>query len=192
MTTAALASRRIVLADLLPGERVRDVALVLGGAGLTGLAAQVAIHTPLTPVPFTLQTLAALLVGASLGSVRGLLSLTLYLVTGLVGVPWFAQGSHGYGASFGYVVGFTLAAGIVGALAKRGSDRRVVPTVLLMAAGTAVTYLVGATWLALDLHLSAAQAWALGVRPFLVGDVLKALVAALLLPGAWKLLTRRG
>ncbi len=191
MTSSAIAARRIVLADLLPGERVRDAALVLGGAGLTGLAAQVAIHTPLSPVPFTLQTLAALLVGASLGSVRGLVSLTVYLVAGLVGVPWFSAGTHGYSASAGYVVGFTLAAGIVGALARRGSDRRVLPTVLLMAAGTVVTYLVGATWLALDLHLSVAQAWKLGVQPFLVGDALKAAVAALLLPAAWKLVSFR-
>ena len=190
MTSSALVARRIVLADLLPGERVRDAALVLGGAGLTGLAAQIAIQTPLTPVPFTLQTLAALLVGASLGSVRGLVSLTLYLVAGLVGVPWFAAAGHGYSASFGYVVGFTLAAGIVGALARRGSDRRVLPTVLLMAAGTVVTYLVGATWLAFALHLSAAQAWTLGVQPFLVGDALKAAVVALVLPGAWALVAR--
>jgi biotin transport system substrate-specific component len=188
--TASLAPARIVLADLLPGERVRDASLVLGGAGLTGLAAQVAINTPLTPVPFTLQTLAALLVGASLGSVRGLVSLTIYLVAGLVGVPWFADAGHGYSVSFGYIVGFTLAAGIVGALARRGSDRRVLPTVLLMAAGTAVTYVVGATWLALDLHLSVGEAWTLGVQPFLVGDALKAAVAALLLPGAWALVGR--
>lgn len=192
MTAAStLAPGRIVLADLLPGERLRDVALVAGGAGLTGLAAQVAINTPLTPVPFTLQTMAALLVGASLGTVRGVVSLSLYLVAGLLGVPWFASASHGYSASFGYVVGFTVAAGIVGALAERGSDRRVLTTVLLMAAGTVVTYLVGATWLALDLQLSVGRAWTLGVQPFLVGDALKAAGAALLLPAAWKLLPSR-
>lgn len=179
-----------VLADLLPGARVRDALLVVGGAGLTGVAAQVAVHTPLTPVPFTLQTFAALLVGASLGSVRGLLSLSLYLLAGLVGVPWFAGATAGYGVSVGYVVGFTLAAGVVGALARRGGDRRVLPTVALMAAGTAVTYVIGATWLALALDLSPARAWQLGVQPFLVGDALKAAVAALLLPGAWAVVGR--
>jgi biotin transport system substrate-specific component len=186
MTAATFATHpRTVLADLLPGERARDAALVVAGAGLTGLLAQVAIHTPLTPVPFTLQTFAALLVGASLGPVRGLVSMAVYLLAGLVGVPWFADGSHGYSASFGYIVGFTLAAGVVGILARRGADRRVVTTVALMTAGTVVTYLFGASWLALDLHLSIGRAWSLGVQPFLVGDALKAAAAAVLLPAAW-------
>src|ERR1700712_2124957 len=96
MTTAAV-RQRIVLADLIPGALVRDAALVVGGAGLTGLAAQVSVHVPsITPVPFTLQTLAVLLTGAALGSVRGLLSMSLYLLAGGIGVPWFANHSHGF------------------------------------------------------------------------------------------------
>lgn len=179
-----------MLADVIPGARVRDALLVVAGAGLTGLAAQVAIQTPLSPVPFTLQTLAALLVGATLGSARGVMSMVVYLAAGVAGVPWFAAGSHGLGATFGYIVGFVVAAAVVGALARRGSDRRVLTTVLLMAVGSAVIYLIGASWLAVSLNLSPATAFRLGVLPFLVGDALKAVVAAIALPGAWKLLSR--
>src|SRR5580704_15633798 len=109
MSSASVRSSGIVLADLVPGTLVRDAALVLGGAGLTGLAAQVSFHTSLSPVPITLQTMAVLLVGASLGTVRGVLSLTLYMVAGGLGVPWYASQGHGWGGpSFGYLIGFIV------------------------------------------------------------------------------------
>jgi biotin transport system substrate-specific component len=186
-TTAA----RPVLADLVPGALTRDVALVIGGAGLTGLAAQVSIVTPLSPVPFTLQTLAVLVVGAALGSARGIASMLLYLVAGMAGVPWFADHSHGWSSpSFGYIIGFVLAAGLVGALARRGADRHVVGTLLLMVAGSLVVYLIGTTWLALDLNVGAGKAFDLGVRPFLATDAIKIALAALAFPAAWKLARR--
>ncbi len=191
MVNAAALPTRPVLADLIPGARVRDAALVLMGAGVTGLAAQVSIHTPLSPVPFTLQTLSVLVVGASLGTVRGLLSIALYSVAGVVGVPWYADHQHGWGgANFGYILGFVLAAGIVGELARRGNDRTVTGTVGLMALGTAAIYVVGAVWLAQDLHLSASKAVDLGVTPFLVTDAIKMAVAAVVLPAVWKLVRR--
>lgn len=191
MSTASLAPARLVLADLVPGARLRDALLVLGGAGLTGLAAQVSIHTPLSPVPFTLQTLAVLLAGAALGTFRGVLSMAIYLLAGAAGVPWYADHGHGWGGpSFGYVVGFVAAAGLVGFLAERHADRRVLTTVLLMVLGNAVIYAVGATWLAADLDLSAAKAFDLGVQPFLGSDVAKIGVAALALPSAWRLAGR--
>jgi biotin transport system substrate-specific component len=191
MANAAALPTRPVLADLVPGARVRDAALVLMGAGLTGLAAQVSIHTPLSPVPFTLQTLSVLVVGATLGTVRGLLSIALYAVAGIAGVPWYADHHHGWGGpSFGYVLGFVLAAGIVGELARRGNDRTVTGTVGLMALGTAAIYVVGAVWLAQDLHLSTSKAVELGVTPFLVTDAIKMAVAAVVLPAAWKLVRR--
>lgn len=181
-------SPRLVLADLVPGAWARDGVLVLAGAGLTGLAAQVSITTPLSPVPFTLQTLAVLVTGAALGSVRGLVSMLVYLVAGAAGVPWYAGHGSGWGGpTFGYVVGFAAAALVVGALAERRADRHVVSTVLLMVLGNVIIYAVGATWLASDLGLSAADATKLGVRPFLGTDALKIAVAAVLLPGAWKL-----
>src|SRR6187402_1694587 len=124
--TAQVAPRPRVLADLVPGAFVRDVALVIGAAVLTGIVAQVSIPLPFTPVPVTLQTLTVLLAGAALGPIRGGLSMVLYLVAGLVGVPWFSDKHYGWEfASFGYIIGFVVAATLVGALARRGADRTV-------------------------------------------------------------------
>ena len=189
MTTSAAATYGdAVLADLVPGALARDIALVLGGAGLTGLAAQVSFTTPLSPVPFTLQTMTVLVAGAALGPLRGFASMVLYLLAGMVGVPWFANHSHGAGGpAFGYLLGFVVAAAVVGGLARRGADRHVGSTLLLMAVGSAVIYLVGSVWLAADLDLSAAKAFDLGVRPFLVTDAVKLGIAALAFPAAWRL-----
>lgn len=181
----------LVLADVFPGARVRDAVLVMAGACLTGLAAQVAISTPLSPVPFTLQTLAVLVTGAALGSVRGLLSMLVYLAVGAAGFPWFASSSSGWGGpSFGYVIGFAVAALVVGKLAEWRADRHVVSTVALMVLGNIIIYAIGTTWLAENLHLSASTAFELGVRPFLATDALKIALAALALPAAWKLARR--
>ena len=191
MTVAAIRSERAVLADLIPGALARDAALVVGGAGLTAVAAQIAIQTPWSPVPFTLQTLAVLVVGASLGSLRGILSMSLYLLAGMAGAPIYAEHSHGIGGpSFGYVIGFVVAAGVVGALAKRGADRHVLSTIALMVAGSVIIYLIGTTWLAADLNVDAAKAFDLGVRPFLGTDAIKLAVAALAFPAAWKIARR--
>ncbi len=191
MTSASAAGHGLVLADLVPGALVRDAVLVVAGASLTGLAAQVSIHTPLSPVPFTLQTLAVLVTGAVLGTLRGALSMLIYLLAGVAGMPWFADHKHGWGGpSFGYIVGFVVAAAVVGALAKRGADRQVLSTLGLMALGSAIVYVIGATWLANDLHLSAQKAVSLGVEPFLVTDSLKLAVAALAFPAAWRLARR--
>lgn len=189
---AAAATRpRATLADLLPGERVRDAVLIVLGAVITGLAAQVVIPIPGTPVPITGQTFAVLLSGAALGFGRGALSMVLYAVAGVAGVPWFANHASGFaGATFGYVIGFVAAAALVGWLAERGGDRTVVRTLATMIAGTIAIYLVGATWLAVDLHLSPATAFTLGVRPFLLGDAIKLLLATGLLPAAWWLVGR--
>lgn len=177
-----------VLADLVPGTIVRNVALVIGGAALTGLAAQVSFVTPLSPVPLTLQTMTVLVAGAALGPFRGFASMLVYLLAGMAGVPWYAHHSHGVGGpAFGYLLGFVIAATVVGALAKRGADRHVISTVLLMLAGSAVIYLIGSTWLAAELDLSAGKAFELGVRPFLVTDAVKLAIAALAFPAAWRI-----
>ncbi|KAF4406004.1 MULTISPECIES: biotin transporter BioY [Streptomyces] len=183
-----------VLADLLPAAtasraRLRDVALVAGGAALTGLAAQIAVPVPGSPVPVTGQTFAALLVGASLGAGRGFLSLALYTLVGMAGVPWFAGGAGS--ASFGYVLGMLLAATVVGALARRGGDRGALRTAGTMVLGSLVIYAVGVPYLALAANLSAAEAVAAGLVPFLIGDALKAALAMGALPAAWKLAGRR-
>ena len=197
MSTAAVSYRPgDVLADLLPlpsgvRARVRDVLLVVAGAVLTGLAAQLAVPVPGSPVPVTGQTFAALLVGTALGPGRGLFALGGYALAGVAGVPWFADGTAGPGgASFGYVLGMLLAAGLTGALARRGGDRSVLRTAGTMALGSAVIYAVGVPYLAVATGMSLTQAVAAGLTPFLIGDALKAALAMGALPTAWRLLSR--
>ncbi|MEU6233064.1 biotin transporter BioY [Kitasatospora sp. NPDC047058] len=189
---------RAVLADLLPaastrlGAQARDLALVAGGAALTGLAAQLSVNVPGSPVPVTGQTFAALLVGTALGARRGIASLGLYLLAGMAGLPWFAQGTSGWSMpSLGYVLGFVLAAGLTGALARRGADRTPLNTAVTMVLGSLAIYAVGVPYLAVSLHVPLARAAELGLYPYLVGDALKAALAAGALPLAWKLLGRR-
>lgn len=196
--SASLASGRAgtVLADLLPASsasraRLRDAALVAGGAALTGLAAQWSVPVPGSPVPVTGQTFAALLVGTALGARRGVASLGLYALAGVAGLPWFAGGASGWSMpSFGYILGMLLASGVVGFLARRGGDRTVLRTAGVMVVGSAVIYAVGVPYLAVSAHLSAHQAVALGLRPYLVGDALKAALAMAALPTAWRLARR--
>ncbi|MEV5969931.1 biotin transporter BioY [Streptomyces sp. NPDC051921] len=182
-----------VLADLIPASRVRDLALVVGGAALTGLAAQISVPVPGSPVPVSGQTFAALLVGTALGARRGFLSLGLYAVAGMAGVPWFAQASSGWAMpSFGYILGMLLAATVVGGLARRGADRSVLRTAGTMALGSAIIYAVGVPYLALATGMTFGQAVAAGLTPFLIGDALKAALAMGALPAAWKLVGRKG
>ncbi|MFK4266568.1 biotin transporter BioY [Streptomyces milbemycinicus] len=208
MSTASAATVHpgTVLADVIfPARRAasstpaarqvlaRDAALVVGGAALTGLAAQLSVPVPGSPVPVTGQTFAALLVGTSLGARRGFLSLALYTLLGMAGLPWFAEGSSGAAMpSFGYVLGMLLASAAVGALARRGGDRGVLRTVGTMAVGSAIIYAVGVPYLALAADISLSQAVAAGLTPFLIGDALKAALAMGALPTAWKLIGRRG
>jgi biotin transport system substrate-specific component len=192
MPDAAALRRPLVLADLLPGTLVRDGLLVAGAAGFVGLLAQISIPLPFTPVPITGQTLGVLLAGTALGWRRAGLSLALYALAGVAGVPWFAGGASGYAsASFGYVVGFVAAAALCGWLAERGADRSIRKSLPAMLAGEVVIYAFGLTWLALDLHLTAASTLAEGLAPFVVGDLIKAAIAAGLLPAAWRLAGRR-
>lgn len=200
MSTAAAPARPgAVLADLLPSATTvgralaRDAALVLGGAALTGIAAQIAVPVPGSPVPVTGQTFAALLVGTAVGARRGFLSLALYALVGMAGVPWFAGGTSGAGGvSFGYVLGMLLAATVVGALARRGGDRSVLRTAGTMVLGSAVIYAVGVPYLAFSAGMSLSAAVAAGLVPFLLGDALKAALAMGALPTAWKLMGDRG
>lgn len=199
MSTAVATLRPgAVLADLLPAgsrarARARDAALVLGGAALTGVAAQLALPVPGSPVPVSGQTFAVLVVGASLGPLRAVMSLLLYAAVGMAGFPWFAEGASGGVAlpTFGYIIGFVLAAAAVGALARRGGDRTMLRTVGTMAAGSAIIYAVGVPYLALATGMSASAAISAGLVPFLLGDALKAALAMGALPAAWRLAGRR-
>ncbi|MFD3312581.1 biotin transporter BioY [Streptomyces sp. NPDC058656] len=191
MTTAVAPTRPgQVIADLLPASRVRDAALVAGGAALTGLAAQIAVPVPGSPVPVTGQTFAALLVGTALGTGRGLASLAIYALLGLAGVPWFAEGTAGATVSFGYILGMLLAATVVGALARRGADRSVVRMAGTMLLGEAIIYAIGVPYLAFAADMTMTQAIAAGLTPFLLGDALKAALAMGVLPTAWKFVKR--
>lgn len=193
MTDArAAAPRPLVLGDLLPGRLIRDLVLIVSGAGLVGIAAQVAVPLPGTPVPVTGQTFAVLLAGAALGTWRAVAAMVLYGAAGLAGVPWFAEHSAGYvGATFGYIVGFVLAAAVVGTLAARGGDRAPLRTLATMTLGTLLIYSIGVPWLMTVLSVGLARALELGVLPFLPGDILKVLLAAGLLPATWAFVRRR-
>jgi len=177
-----------VLADLLPGSRVRDAVLVTAFAAVLGLSAQLAVPLPFTPVPVTGQTFAVLLGAAALGAGRATLGSSLYLVLGVAGVPWFTGTG---GASFGYIVGFVAAALIVGRLARLGNDRTVARTVVLMVVGNLAIYVFGVTGLALVLGVGLGEALALGVVPFLIGDAVKLALATALLPATWRLVGAR-
>jgi len=180
------------LADVIPGGLARSIALVVGGAVFVGLTAQVSIPLWFTPVPLSLQTFSVLLVGAALGSRRGLASMALYMLVGMAGVPWFAEGKSGWQlATIGYVVGFMAAAWLVGLLAERGADRKPLRAAGLMVVGNLVIYVFGVTGLVMMTSMTPAVAVAKGVVPFLLGDAIKIVFAAALLPAAWKLVGSR-
>jgi biotin transport system substrate-specific component len=185
--------RSVVLADVVPGSRVRDVALVLAGALLTALLAQVAFTIPPSPVPVTGQTLAVGLVGATLGARRGASALGLYLLMGLV-LPFYAEGASGWsvvwGPSGGYLVGFVIAAGVIGALAERGADRKALAAFVAFCAGQLIIFAFGLA----GLKLATDQDWGWvvhnGFTIFIVGGLMKAAIGAAVLPSAWALVRR--
>ncbi|MGH3448706.1 MAG: biotin transporter BioY [Nocardioidaceae bacterium] len=192
-TTFAPAHPGRVLADLLPQRLARDIWLTGAGTALIVVLGQVAIPLPFTPVPLSLGTLAAVLTGAALGPARAAASMLVYLLAGVAGAPWFADQASGWEfASFGYIIGFVVAAVVVGNLARRGFDRSPVRMFGVMIAGSAVIYVFGVAWLMGYLDVGLYDALTLGVTPFLLGDAVKAAVAAGLLPGAWKLVDRVG
>jgi len=180
-----------VLGDYIASTKAANIALVLGGSAFVGISAQVVIPLPFTPVPLTLQTFAVLLVGAALGTWRGVASMVVYAAAGTAGVPWFSAGSSGWGgASYGYILGFILAAGIVGRLAEHGATRTPLRTAGLMVLGNVVIYAVGVSYLKFAIDASWATALSLGMIPFLLGDALKIVLAAGLFPATWKLVNR--
>lgn len=190
-TTAAI--RPAVLADVIPSVKARDLLLVLSGTAFITLAGYIAIPLPFTPVPVSLATFAVLLTGATLGPTRGLASSGLYLALGLIGVPLFAQGASGWAfSSFGYIIGYVLATLVTGALARRRADRRVWSALTLGALGSLMIYAAGVPWLSVFLGVDFPTALLYGVVPFLVGDAIKIVTMALLLPGAWRIVDRTG
>lgn len=183
LADAALAPR---FADDRTLSVLAQLVLVLAGSALLAISAQIKI--PLYPVPVTGQTLVVLMIGMAYGSRLGAATLLAYLVEGGMGLPVFAGGGAGWatlaGPTGGYLIGFLVAAFILGLLAERGMGRGPVSTALAMLVGTALIYVFGVT------HLSGfigfEKAIAAGLLPFLYGDALKLIVAAGLMPLAWR------
>jgi biotin transport system substrate-specific component len=177
-------------------SRAIDVALVVAGALLMGGLANVSVQLPFTPVPVTGQTLGVLLVGGALGSLLGGISMLLYLALGAIGLPFYANGDSGleylgFGTpSAGYLWGFVVAAVVIGRLAERRWDRGVGSAIGAFVLGEIVIFTIGIAWLAQSLDISGEKAIELGLYPFVVGDVLKMLLAAGAFPLLWRLLKR--
>ena len=169
---------------------LRDLTLTVLGALLVAALAQVKIPLPFTPVPLTGQTFAVLLIAATVGSKRGAAAMALYIALGAFGLPVFAGGASGItyfsGVTLGYLIGFVFAAYIIGLLAERGLERSIRTSIIPFLVGTIIIYTCGVTWLAIILG-SFSKAITLGLVPFLIGDAIKLVAAALALPAAWRL-----
>jgi biotin transport system substrate-specific component len=176
---------------LIPSiSRYADAAIILAASLFIALLSQAAVRLPFSPVPITGQTFAILLVGAALGSKRGGLAVTAYLAEGLIGLPVFAAGGAGFahllGPTGGYLLGFVAMAWVIGWFAEHSRERRVRTAWLVFLAAEIVLYALGLPWLAV--YIGADKALALGLLPFIPGDLLKIFLAGLALPAAWKLI----
>ena len=193
MSTSYAKAETLVGAVAAPLDWTRSALVVVGFSLLTAAAAQVVVPLPFTPVPLTGQTFAVLLTGALLGPRLGALAMLAYLAEGAAGLPFFRGGAGGVthfaGATAGYLLAFPAAAYVTGHLAERGWDRRFVTAAAAMALGSLVILACGWAWLAL-MFKGGAEAFRLGVAPFLPGDVLKVALAAAALPSGWALLRR--
>ena len=173
------------------------VLLAFAGSWLVAALAQLEFRLPFTPVPITGQTLGVLLVGASLGGGLGAVSLALYLAQGAVGLPFFSGGDSGVeflrlsAATGGYLWGFIASAAVVGALAERRWDRSIRSSIGEMFLGELVLYAIAIPWLMQALDVPLGEALELGFAPFVVGDTMKLLAAAGLLPLAWRVVGKR-
>ena len=192
----SLSVRTLTLADLaLPRPGVlANLGLVLGASLVTALAAQLAVPVPWSPVPITGQTFAVTLCGAVLGARRGFLAQMLYLSEGALGLPVFAAGAGGaavlVGPTAGYLLAFPLAAAVTGALAQRGWDRRFATMLPAMLIGSVPIFALGLLQLAR--FVPAERVLEAGLVPFLPGDLVKATLAALAFPAAWRWARSRG
>lgn len=184
----SLTSRNTLADRFISRSLATDIALVVAGAILTALAAQIAI--PMVPVPITGQTFAVLLVGSVLGANRGAISMALYLALGALGLPVFTGAANlatklaAGTATMGYLVGFVAAAALVGFLAQQGWSKKPLGVIASFVAGNLAIYAFGAGWLANVLG-SFETAITAGVLPFLIGDAIKIALAAAVLPLAW-------
>ena len=194
MNTSYAKAETLTGAWLAPLDWVKSVALVVAFSLFVALSAQVVVPLPFTPVPITLQTFAVLFTGALLGSRLGAAALLLYVVEGAAGLPFFRGGNGGldylrFSVTAGYLLSYPLAAFLTGWLAERGWDRKFLTAAAAMALGSIVILFGG--WLGLLRLYSASQAFALGVAPFIVGDIVKIALAAAALPSGWAILRKK-
>jgi len=183
---------------------LNKAALVLGGSLFIAVAAQV--NVPMYPVPMTLQTLAIMLVGLTFGSRLGALTVVAYLVEGAIGLPVFANAMNGaafFGPTAGFLVGFVGLAWLVGFAAEKGLAKGVLGTAVAGIAASALLYIPGIAWPMSLANLSGIETgwigrefgayyWTYFMAPFLIGDAVKAILAALIISGGWKALSRKG
>lgn len=165
---------------------LKNILLIFSFAILTGICAKMKVE--IGAVPITMQTFAVLLSGAILGAFRGGLSQLIYLIFGLAGIPWFSRGggiAYIFSPTFGFVIGFVFAAFLVGFLCERGWDRNLKKSILAMLIGNVVLYIPGLLWLAR--FVGPEKVLAVGLYPFIVGDLVKLLFTSSLLPLAWKI-----
>jgi biotin transport system substrate-specific component len=169
---------------------LRAGVLAIAGSLFVALCAQ--IQVPLMPVPITMQTFAVLAIGAAFGSQLGAATLILYIAEGAAGLPFFAGSSSGpvvlAGPTGGYLLGFVLAAAAVGWLAERGADRTILKMFATMLIGASIVYVPGLPWLASFVGFD--RVLQLGLFPFVFGDVLKALLAAVVFRALWQVVKR--
>lgn len=180
-----------LLSRIVRGRAALDVLLVVGASAVIAIAAQIAIPIPGTLVPLTMQPLAVLLVGVTLGSARGAAAATLYLLEGLSGLPVFAQAHSGlwlFGPTAGYLFSYPLAAFVAGWFSQRGWGSTTVRAIAGMLVALGVIYLGGWSWL--SALSNADTAWLTGVRPFILADIVKVAVGASLLPQLQRLISR--
>lgn len=199
-----LATRPATLMDVMTKRSdaatsfVTRAVAVLFFTTLTAAAAQISVPLPFTQVPFTFQPTVVLLSGLVLGPRLGAASQILYLAAGIAGLPVFAAspllapgGWRLLGPTGGYLMSYPLAAFVAGAFARRGFDRRYVTSIVAMALGLVVVYTCGTLWLAYATAgrtaIGFASAFATGVAPFVIADIVKLAAAAGIVPGLWRL-----
>lgn len=185
--------KRMVLIDriFLLEKRtfIRDLIYVLAGSLLIAASAQISFPIPFSPVPVTGQTFAVLLLAAVMGSKRGTLAVVAYIAEGLVGLPFFAGATSGLailkGASFGYFLGFVMAAYWVGKLAEKGKERSFKSALPTFLQGYVLLFVPGVLWLSYFLGFTASIFQ--GFVVFIPGEIVKLVLVSAFLPTAWKI-----
>lgn len=192
MSHKALTIPSVVAERVVRGRVATDLLLIAGASLLIALSAQIAVPIPFTPVPLTLQPLAVILIGVTLGATRGFAAAALYLLEGISGLPVFTNGGAGLiwlaGPTGGYLLSYPAAAALAGYISERGWGSNVLRATAGMLAALGVIYAGGFSWLAVQ--FGAQQAFITGVAPFVIADIVKVALGAAVLPAAQRIVQR--